>query len=286
MGWDAPFGKGRPGWHIECSAMAKAVLTEGTNSDTIDIHCGGVDLKFPHHENEIAQSNCSHDAPLANYWVHNEFLNMGKNKMSKSLGNVKLIHDLRKDWDGEVIRLALLKAQFDNELLWTDNLLTMCKNQLDGWYRKIASFPKLEKNPKCKYDNIFLESFLNNMDTVSAIFSIDTITNSIVDGVWQHSRIPLYFDNNRELSLEIKSEASSYLWLLANLLGLLQKDPEEWFKGGASANEEAEFDAIALRRQEARAAKDWAAADAARDEATAKGIVLEDGPDGTTWRKA
>ena len=97
VGWDAPFGKGRPGWHIECSAMAKAVLTEGTNSDTIDIHCGGVDLKFPHHENEIAQSNCSHDAPLANYWVHNEFLNMGDEKMSKSLGNVKLIHDLLKD---------------------------------------------------------------------------------------------------------------------------------------------------------------------------------------------
>jgi len=94
VGWDAPFGKGRPGWHIECSAMAKAVLTDGTESDTIDIHCGGVDLKFPHHENEIAQSNCAHDGqPLANYWVHNEFLNMGSEKMSKSLGNVKLIHD-------------------------------------------------------------------------------------------------------------------------------------------------------------------------------------------------
>ena len=138
VGWDAPFGKGRPGWHIECSAMAKTVLTEGTNSDTIDIHCGGVDLKFPHHENEIAQSQCSHDAPLANYWVHNEFLNMGDEKMSKSLGNVKLIHDLLKDWDGEVIRLALLKAHYRSELVWTEDLLKESKAQLDRWYRTLS----------------------------------------------------------------------------------------------------------------------------------------------------
>ena len=109
VGWDAPFGRGRPGWHIECSAMAKATLTDDIEGDVIDIHCGGVDLKFPHHENEIAQSCCANDeAKFANYWVHNEFLNMGSEKMSKSLGNVTLVHDLLKEWDGEVIRLALL----------------------------------------------------------------------------------------------------------------------------------------------------------------------------------
>ena len=271
VGWDAPFGKGRPGWHIECSAMAKAVLTDGTDSDTIDIHCGGVDLKFPHHENEIAQSNCAHDgAPLANYWVHNEFLNMGSEKMSKSLGNVKLIHDLLKDWDGEVIRLALLKAHYRSELVWTEDLLKESKAQLDGWYKMLVLLKDQDIAPfYFKMDdmgfNYLIDEDLNSplyLSRISALVKM-SITGDLVDNV-----------------------SAGAIKLTANLLGLLQKDPEEWFKGGASADEEAEFDAIALRRQEARAAKDWAAADAARDEATAKGIVLEDGPDGTTWRKA
>jgi len=124
VGWDAPFGEGRPGWHIECSAMAKEVLGE-----TIDIHCGGVDLKFPHHENEIAQSECAHGKTMAKYWVHNNFLNMGSEKMAKSLGNVKLIHELTEDWDGEVIRLALLKAHYRSELIWTEDLLKESKAQ-------------------------------------------------------------------------------------------------------------------------------------------------------------
>ena len=271
VGWDAPFGKGRPGWHIECSAMAKAVLTDGTKSDTIDIHCGGVDLKFPHHENEIAQSNCAHDgAPLANYWVHNEFLNMGSEKMSKSLGNVKLIHDLLKDWDGEVIRLALLKAHYRSELVWTEDLLKESKAQLDGWYKMLVLLKDQDIAPfYFKMDdmgfNYLIDEDLNSplyLSRISALVKM-SITGDLVDNV-----------------------SAGAIKLTANLLGLLQKDPEAWFKGGASADEEAEFDAIALRRQEARAAKDWAAADAARDEATAKGIVLEDGPDGTTWRKA
>jgi len=263
VGWDAPFGKGRPGWHIECSAMAKAVLTDGTDSDTIDIHCGGVDLKFPHHENEIAQSNCAHDgAPLANFWVHNEFLNMGSEKMSKSLGNVKLIHDLLKDWDGEVIRLALLKAHYRSELVWTEDLLKESKAQLDGWYRSSIPVKNLRNNVSVEIDNL-----LDDLATPNFISQIsEKISSKGGAARWE-------------------TELQSALFK-ANLLGLLKKEPEDWFKGGASADEEAEFDAIALRRQEARAAKDWAAADAARDEATAKGIVLEDGPDGTSWRKA
>ena len=147
VGWDAPFGpnksnmKGRPGWHIECSAMAKATLGE-----VIDIHCGGVDLKFPHHENEIAQSCCANEEELfANYWVHNEFLNMGSEKMSKSLGNVTLVHDLLKAWDGEVIRLALLKAHYRSELNWSEDLLRESKAQLDRWYGFLRSFGNREK---------------------------------------------------------------------------------------------------------------------------------------------
>ena len=129
VGWDAPFGRGRPGWHIECSAMAKETLGE-----TIDIHCGGVDLKFPHHENEIAQSECAHGRTMARYWVHNEFLNMGDEKMSKSLGNVKLIHDLLEDWDGEVLRFQLLTSQYNSELFWDSSGLEASKNLLDRLY--------------------------------------------------------------------------------------------------------------------------------------------------------
>ena len=269
VGWEAPFGKGRPGWHIECSAMAKAVLTDGTDSDTIDIHCGGVDLKFPHHENEIAQSNCAHDgAPLANYWVHNEFLNMGSEKMSKSLGNVKLIHDLLKDWDGEVIRLALLKAHYRSELVWTEDLLKESKAQLDGWYRVLLSLTS-EELSKVTLDD--LGTLSDDLNTPMTLMEVAGFVGTLASND--------SLESEKLFSLEGVAQTQM-------VLGLLQKDPEDWFKGGASADEEAEFDAIALRRQEARAAKDWAAADAARDEATAKGIVLEDGPDGTTWRKA
>jgi cysteinyl-tRNA synthetase len=281
VGWDAPLGpersnlRGRPGWHIECSAMAKAVLTDGTDSDTIDIHCGGVDLKFPHHENEIAQSNCAHDgAPLANYWVHNEFLNMGSEKMSKSLGNVTLVHDLLKDWDGEVIRLALLKAHYRSELSWSEDLLKESKANLDGLYRTVA----VMKERGVDIDDIALyirdSSLCDDLDIHSQI-------HNIVGYSFRTRELIAMKAEKREIDgaffVAIKS---------AKGLGLLQKGPDEWFKGGASDDETAQFDAIAKRREIARAEKNWAEADAARDEAKALGIVLEDGPDGTTWRKA
>jgi len=288
VGWDAPFGRGRPGWHIECSAMAKATLTEGIDTDVIDIHCGGVDLKFPHHENEIAQSCCANDTgKFANYWVHNEFLNMGTEKMSKSLGNVTLVHDLLKDWDGEVIRLALLKAHYRSELNWSEDLLKESKAQLDGWYRAIKE--SKQANLKDTYNDERLNSIGNlgvgkqELSDLNIPESLGLISSgaSIVQGCLERlSQNPITGD-----FVTLKS-ARKRLIESAQALGLLQKDPENWFKGNASSDDQAEFDAIALRRQEARAAKDWAAADAARDEATAKGIVLEDGPDGTTWRKA
>ena len=303
VGWDAPLGpnksnmRGRPGWHIECSAMAKEILGE-----TIDIHCGGVDLKFPHHENEIAHSVCANGKPLANYWVHNEFLNMGSEKMSKSLGNVTLVHDLLKEWDGEVIRLALLKAHYRSELSWSEDLLKESKAQLDGWYRNIqaqnAEWPFL-----LDIDDKFLASIFDDIAGVASLTRLGELSsehkkriveiqlhNSQLERDSENYRNPGSVGINREEIFPKNDKTASELFRnlrgSAMLLGLLQKDPEAWFKGGASADEEAEFEAIALRRQEARAAKDWAAADAARDEATAKGIVLEDGPDGTTWRKA
>ncbi len=270
VGWDAPFGpdganmKGRPGWHIECSAMSKAVLGE-----TIDIHCGGVDLKFPHHENEIAQSECAHGGKkMARYWVHNEFLNMtskdgSSEKMSKSLGNVTLVHDLLKEWDGEVIRLALLKAHYRSELAWSEDLLKESKAQLDGWYSALMNVTK------------------KGSHQVSEL-----IFAAIADDMSVPATLGFFADLMKKTNSHHDDSVGNEFRCSANLLGLLQKDPEEWFKGNASDEQSAVFDAIALRRQEARAAKDWASADAARDDAAALGIILEDGPEGTRWRKA
>jgi len=248
VGWDAPFGHGRPGWHIECSAMARETLGE-----TIDIHCGGVDLKFPHHENEIAQSECAHGKTMARYWVHNEFLNMGSEKMSKSLGNVKLITDIVKEWDGEVARLALLKAHHRSELIWTDGLLEESKAQLDGWYRELLDTPEI--GPDAPISEPFIAALMDDLNTPLAFASLAQERNAAM------------------------------LKASANLLGVLNKDPKDWFKGDTSDDEAAEIEALIQERLDARAAKNWARGDEIRDELKARGIVLEDGADGTTWRR-
>ena len=290
VGWDAPFGKGRPGWHIECSAMAKAELTDGTASETIDIHCGGVDLKFPHHENEIAQSSCCHDgAPLANYWVHNEFLNMGTEKMSKSLGNVKLINDLLKDWDGEVIRLALLKAHYRSELIWSEDLLKESKAQLDGWYVNIKHLKEdhAHSNDHPPHRRKISSSIFSDIASQQQITFVQvhvSLANSLI-----HDGVPLDNVNLQDAILQIKRGA--------NLLGLLQKDPDEWFKGGVDTDAfdalVAEYDQVRATAVAAKAAGDKAAMGAAfgrsdeiRDQLKDQGIIIETGPDGSSWRKA
>ena len=289
VGWDAPFGpdgsnmRGRPGWHIECSAMAKATLGE-----VIDIHCGGVDLKFPHHENEIAQSCCANDEKVfANFWVHNEFLNMGSEKMSKSLGNVTLVHDLLKDWDGEVMRLALLKAHYRSELTWSEELLKESKAQLDGWYRQKEYFEDFGQ--AIPLDNVML-GFSELFDDLNLPMMLSELTNISDEVSKAYSDIIKGGDEEFRYDyptlMANKVIEIDYSLKRLNLIGLLKKDTEDWFKGNASDDDHAEFDAIAKRREDARARKDWAAADAARDEAKEKGIVLEDGPNGTTWRKA
>lgn len=289
VGWDAPFGKGRPGWHIECSAMSKAKLGK-----TIDIHCGGVDLKFPHHENEIAQSCCANEKPFAKYWVHNEFLNMGSEKMSKSLGNVTLIHDLLKEWDGEVIRLALLKAHYRSELQWSEDLLRESKAQLDGWYRNYLKekdsviFVGDRQKILALNDDLNIPKLLSSLDEYSEnIQELEDINKQISDEeTWQIS----------------KEGTSRFALIIANRLqtiGLLQKDPEEWFRGNTSDDEEDEINDLIQQRDAAKMAaiaakklgdkatmgEQFKRSDEIRDKLKAQGIVLEDGPEGTTWRR-
>ncbi len=266
---DRPFAtaKGRPGWHIECSAMSKAKLGE-----TLDIHAGGIDLKFPHHENEIAQSECASGKTFARFWVHNEFLNMGHEKMSKSLGNVRLIHDLLKKWDGEVIRLALLKAHYRSELIWSEELLKESKAQLDGWYRAIEVGHIDKAAGKAEAD--YLQTLLGDLDTPKAIAYLGAVARDV----------------------NIPQDQSDFI-VMANLLGLVQKSPQAWFKGGLDAahfdQRVADYDAARAQALAAKQSGDKAKmgalfkqSDAIRDELEAKGIIIETGSDGSTWRKA
>ena len=259
VGWDAPFGpngsnmRGRPGWHIECSAMAKATL-----GDVIDIHCGGVDLKFPHHENEIAQSCCANaEEKFANYWVHNEFLNMGSEKMSKSLGNVTLVHDLLKEWDGEVIRLALLKAHYRSELSWSEDLLKESKAQLDGWYRRFSDALKWHKdnddgqyhhNFYVIYDDVVGDTDNQLVEDLDIIGLLQYLSSEFVEA--SEYLTALQSDTPPKGSLHYLTEGLEFRWhkirSYFHALGLLQKSPEDWFKGNASDDDQAEFDACLL----------------------------------------
>lgn len=285
VGWDSPWGRGRPGWHIECSAMIGEHLGE-----TIDIHGGGQDLVFPHHENEAAQSRCVHGgAPLARYWLHNGFLSVDAEKMSKSLGNVVTIPKLLEAGHrGETIRLALLMAHYRQPLDWTETLLQEAKSQLDYFYGLLrraqpnaGRFDPIADTEEGRGEDIDVNvelSLADDLNTPQAISRLHQLAASLANSLPLLERGE---ENDPALGYAAAHKHKRNLLRAAALLGLLQVDPEIWFTGGGDSR----IDGLVFARTAAKQRRDFAEADRIRDELAKEGVILEDRPDGTRWRR-
>ena len=262
--WESPFGPGRPGWHIECSAMIEQTL-----SLPIDIHGGGNDLIFPHHENEMAQGVCAdaHGKAYANYWLHNGFLNMGAQKMSKSLGNVQLVHDLVKEAPPEALRWALLSSHYRQPLAWTDDVIAQAKSALDTLYGALNRARDVAAAPDAPPSAAFLDAVMDDLNTPKANAELFAMAKRLETG-----------------DAAEKVAAKGELLAGGALLGFLQSDPQVWFQGGADADLSARVEALIAERIAARTAKDWARADAIRGELTALDVEVMDSAAGATWK--
>ncbi len=264
-GWESPWGRGRPGWHIECSAMSETHLGE-----TIDIHAGGVDLLFPHHENEVAQSTCAHGGkPFARYWLHNGMLTLEGRKMSKSVGNTQVLHELLEIFPPEVLRFVLLKAHYRQPLDWSDAALRQARATLDGWYgvlRDLTDVGVADADVPTEFEAALLDD-LNTPDAFA-----------ILAGLADAAR--------RSAGTADATGAKSRLLAAAALIGLLQQDAESWFKQTSAGAEvdAARVDALIAERNAARAARDFARADQIRTELASMNVTIEDGAQGTRWR--
>ncbi|OUI98071.1 cysteine--tRNA ligase [Acetobacter sp. DsW_54] len=257
-GWDSPWGRGRPGWHIECSAMSHRYL-----GDSFDIHGGGSDLLFPHHENERAQSLCCFPhSQFANYWVHNAMLLVDGEKMSKSLGNFLTIRDVLAQAPAEALRLLLLGTHYRSTLNYTQAGLNEARKTLDRFYRALSSVPDV---PAAPVPQTVLAALEEDLNTPKAIAELHVLANQAMGG-------------DREAAGALKAGGA--------LMGLLQGDPAQWFRGESSAEEDAAIENLITERLAAKKARDFARADALRDQLQAQGIVLEDTKDGTNWRRA
>ncbi|MBR9858986.1 MAG: cysteine--tRNA ligase [Gammaproteobacteria bacterium] len=265
--WESPWGPGRPGWHIECSAMNGKHLGKH-----FDIHGGGSDLQFPHHENEIAQSCCANHSPYVNTWMHSGMVMVDQEKMSKSLGNFFTIRDVLGHFDGETIRYFLLSGHYRSQLNYSDDNLNKARSALERFYTALRGLPVT--------------------DAVGGEAFVERFRAAMNDDFNTPEAYSVLFDLAREINrLKGKDDATAAglagrLRELGGVLGLLSQDPETFLRGDAGADDEvAEIERLIQARLDARKNKDWAAADAARDSLTAMGIVLEDGPEGTLWRR-
>ena len=265
--WPSPWGAGRPGWHIECSAMIEQEL-----GLPIDIHGGGIDLVCPHHENELAQGVCADHAhgEYARYWLHNGFLNFGDEKMSKSLGNVALAHDLLKTFPGEAIRWALLAAHYRQPLAWTEEALIQARNSLDHLYGVLGRARHVDSGGSGALLDDQLAPLLDDINTPAAMAQLKKLATDLDAAVRK--------------GLPTAGPLKQDLMALADVLGVLQAEPQVWFQGGADAGLTAQIDALVAARVAARAAKDWAEADRLRDALSALNVEVMDGPAGATWR--
>ncbi len=252
--WDSPWGPGRPGWHLECSAMSKKIL-----GDEFDIHGGGIDLIFPHHENEIAQSRCANDTrSFANYWIHNAFITMSNEKMAKSQGNILKIKEFRKKMSGQVIRLALMSAHYRQPLDWNDKLLIDCENTLDKWY----------------------QISLNNFNSVK-------VPDEILKPLYEDLNTPGFIANLHNLYEKANKGGSKDLFISAcQFVGLLNETNEQWlnFKKNRVSLSETEIDKMINSRNKARENKDYKEADRIRNELLDKGVLIEDKDGKTLWK--
>ena len=267
-GWDSPWGWGRPGWHLECSVMSETHL-----GDTIDIHGGGQDLVFPHHENEIAQSVCAHNGQtFARYWLHNGFVTVSKRKMSKSLGNTLVVHELLKQYKGEVLRYLLLSAHYRQPLDWSDEALTRVQRTVDRIYgvlrdadSRFGPFQAAEQpSPK------FMSTLLDDLNTPDALAELNSMARRLA---------------NAETVGEAQVAAGELL-AAGSLIGLFQQDPQEWLAGDTEGLDDALIDQLIEERNSAREDRNFARADEIRDQLTAMGITLEDVAGGTRWRRS
>ena len=264
-GWDSPWGRGRPGWHLECSAMIKKHL-----GDTIDIHGGGRDLTFPHHENERAQSCCANGVDFVRYWMHNGYVNIDGEKMSKSLGNFRMVNDLLQQYPGEVLRFALLSAHYRSELNFSADLLDQAWRTLDGFYAALRDVQAVESVAAELQGSSFMAALYDDLNTPIAISELHQIAKEL----------------NKAPESE-KPALKGRLLAAGALLGILQQDPEAWFKQSRGGDEisESEIEALIAERQQSKKDRNFARADEIREELKARGVVLEDSREGTKWRR-
>lgn len=270
--WDSPWGPGRPGWHIECSAMSTALL-----GNHFDIHGGGMDLQFPHHENEIAQSCGATGEPFVNVWLHNGFVRVDEEKMSKSLGNFFTVREVLAKFHPEVVRYLILASHYRKPLNYSDDQLRQAKAALDRLYTSLRGLPEAQAPEVTDYDKQFRAAMDDDFNTPEALAVIQMLARDI-------NTAKGTLDDDRAIELAAVARR------LGDVLGILEHDPELYFKttpGSAetTALSDERIEELIAKRNAARAAKSWKEADRYRDELQAEGVVLEDGPDGTTWRR-